>query len=77
MMKLDNNTSDIELMETMMKFKQGLGRLVRLEQQRPNRQIHILDGRLNQPRYKGFLSLIRALIDTYPNVLSMDYDDNR
>lgn len=67
-MKLDNNTSDIELMETMMKFKQGLGRLVRLEQQQPNRQIHLLDGRLNQPRYKGFLSLIRALIDTYPNV---------
>lgn len=67
LLKMQNRSSDFELMETIMRLKQGFGRLVRLENQSKNRQIHLLDGRLNHPKYKGYLSLVKALIDTYPH----------
>ena len=66
MIRNQHRSSDIELMNTMMLLKQGFGRLVRLENQPKNRRIHLLDGRLNHPQYKGYLSMVRALIDTYP-----------
>jgi CRISPR type IV-associated DEAD/DEAH-box helicase Csf4 len=66
MIRNQHRSSDIELMNTMMLLKQGFGRLVRLENQPKNRRIHLLDGRLSHPQYKGYLSMVRALIDTYP-----------
>ena len=66
MVRNQHRSSDIELMNTMMLLKQGFGRLVRLENQPKNRRIHLLDGRLNHPQYKGYLSMVRSLIDTYP-----------
>ena len=66
MIKNQHRSSDIELMNTMMLLKQGFGRLVRLDNQPKNRRIHLLDGRLSHPQYKGYLSMVRALVDTYP-----------
>lgn len=58
---------DSELMDTLMRLKQGLGRLVRLEGQPKNREIYLLDGRYNHPRYRGYMAPIRALFESYPN----------
>jgi CRISPR type IV-associated DEAD/DEAH-box helicase Csf4 len=59
---------DVELMDTLMRLKQGLGRLVRLENQPKNREIYLLDARFAHPRYRGYLSPVKALFETYPHV---------
>lgn len=56
-----------ELFDTAQRFKQGLGRLVRRRGLPKNRRIFVLDGRLNDPSFTGFLSLIRAMIQGYPH----------
>ncbi|MDZ3971793.1 hypothetical protein VB547_19735 [Vibrio parahaemolyticus] len=58
----------MEVMETVIRFKQGLGRLIRLENQPKNRRILVLDGRLRMPEYKGFLGPIMRVIESYPRV---------
>lgn len=64
----DTYQGDVELMDTLMRLKQGLGRLVRLENQPKNREIYLLDARFTHPRYRGFLAPVKALFETYPHV---------
>lgn len=61
----------IEVMETVIRFKQGLGRLIRLENQPKNRRIFVLDGRLRMSEYKGFLGPVMRVIYSYPKVRSL------
>lgn len=55
-----------ELLDTAMRFKQGLGRLVRREGLPINRRIHVLDGRVNDPRFDGYFSLLNRIMGIYP-----------
>lgn len=55
-----------ELLDTAMRFKQGIGRLIRREGLPHNRRIFVLDGRLNDPRFEGYLSMIQRIIGIYP-----------
>lgn len=55
-----------ELQDTSMRFKQGIGRLIRREGLPYNRRIFVLDGRLNDPAFKGYLSIIERLMNVYP-----------
>lgn len=55
-----------ELLDTAMRLKQGLGRLVRREGLPGNRRIHVLDGRVNDPRFDGYLSLLNRIMGVYP-----------
>ena len=61
----------MDVMETVIRFKQGLGRLIRLENQPKNRRILVLDGRLRMPEYKGFLGPFMREIESYPRVRSI------
>lgn len=54
-----------EVMETFFRTKQGIGRLVRREGLPANRRIYILDGRLNDPEFGGYLSRFKALVKGY------------
>jgi CRISPR type IV-associated DEAD/DEAH-box helicase Csf4 len=60
--------SDIpwELLDTAMRLKQGLGRLIRREGLHQNRRIFVLDGRLNDPRFDGYSSLLKRIMNIYP-----------
>lgn len=56
-----------ELLDTAMRFKQGLGRLVRREGLPPDsRRIFVLDGRVNDARFNGYLSLLQRMMNIYP-----------
>lgn len=62
--------SDIpwDMLDSMMRFRQGLGRLVRREGLTKNRRIFILDGRLSNPKFASFLSTIRQIMNIYPQM---------
>lgn len=64
--------STIEALETYMRFKQGIGRLVRREGLRPNRRIWVLDGRLSDPNFKGMVFNINKLISSYHHVTNLE-----
>lgn len=66
------NSGKLEILDTAIRFKQGLGRLVRLEGQPKNRRIFMLDARVHDPKKRGFYSPIIQLVETYPNVKFMD-----
>lgn len=55
-----------DLLDAAMRFKQGLGRLVRREGLPPNRRIFVLDGRMNEPTFDFFMSHLRRIIGIYP-----------
>ena len=55
-----------ELLDTTMRFKQGIGRLVRREGIPNNRRIFVLDGRLNDEQFSNYLFPLRQLMDLYP-----------
>lgn len=55
-----------ELLDTTMRTKQGLGRLVRREGLPRNRRIFVLDGRMHDPKFENFLGPIRTLFGVYP-----------
>lgn len=54
-----------EVLDVFFRTKQAMGRLVRRSGLLPNREIHILDGRINDPDFGGYLSRIRALVKGY------------
>lgn len=56
----------MEVTETFMRLKQGIGRLIRREGLPDNRSIWILDSRLNDPRFGGFFYPIKEFIESYP-----------
>lgn len=56
-----------DLLDATMRFKQGVGRLVRREGLQKNRRIFVLDGRLNDHRFASYLLPVRQVIDLYPN----------
>jgi CRISPR type IV-associated DEAD/DEAH-box helicase Csf4 len=62
------NKAKLEILDTAIRFKQGVGRLIRLEGQSHNRRIFLLDGRINDPKQKGFYSPILQYIDTFPRI---------
>ena len=65
--RVERNTSvPWELLETAMRFKQGIGRLVRRPGLARNRRIFVLDGRLNDPTFAHYLSHIRRIMGAYP-----------
>ena len=49
-----------------MRFKQGIGRLIRREGIAKNRRIFVLDGRLNDERFANYLGPIRKIMEIYP-----------
>lgn len=55
-----------ELLDTAMRFKQGIGRLVRRPGLPKNRRIFVLDGRYNDPQFKDYLSIIARMMANYP-----------
>lgn len=57
-----------DLLDAVMRFKQGIGRLVRREGLPNNRRIFVLDGRLNDPRFSNYLLPIRQVMDIYPTM---------
>jgi len=57
--------SSYEVLDTAMRFKQGIGRLVRREGLADNRRVWVLDSRLNSINLKGFLFPITQIINTY------------
>lgn len=57
-----------DLLDAAMRFKQGIGRLVRREGLPNNRRIFVLDGRLNDPRFSNYLLPIRQVMDIYPTM---------
>jgi len=57
-----------ELFDTAMRLKQGLGRLVRRENVPKNRRIFVLDSRLSDPAFDGFLGIIKRILGVYKQV---------
>lgn len=55
-----------ELLDTSLRFKQGLGRLIRREGLPKNRRIFVLDGRVNDPGFGGYFSIITRIMAAYP-----------
>lgn len=65
--RLDRNDGvSWELFETAMRFKQGLGRLVRRFGLPKNRRIYVLDGRCNDPVFENYFALLRRIMAAYP-----------
>lgn len=60
-----NSTVPWEVLDAMFRIKQGIGRLVRRPGLKANRRIFILDGRLNDEAFAGYLSRIQALVRPY------------
>lgn len=54
-----------DMLDAIFRMKQGMGRLVRRGGLPANRRIFILDGRINDPSFGGYLSRIRALVSGY------------
>lgn len=57
-----------EVLDTAIRFKQGVGRLIRLQDQPANRRVFLLDGRIHDPARNGFFTPIKQFINTYPVV---------
>lgn len=55
-----------ELLDTSMRLKQGLGRLVRREGLPHNRRIFMLDGRVNDRQFDGYFSALNRIMGIYP-----------
>ena len=55
-----------DLLDATMRFKQGIGRLVRREGLPKNRRIFVLDGRLNDPKFSSYLLPVRQVMELYP-----------
>ena len=55
-----------DLLDAVMRLKQGLGRAIRREGLPQNRRFFVLDGRLNDPRSAKYLLPIRQVIGAYP-----------
>lgn len=67
-----------DLLDAAMRFKQGLGRLIRREGLPKNRRIFVLDGRINDPSFDFFLSHLRRIIGIYPvKTLSQQFQDDQ
>jgi CRISPR type IV-associated DEAD/DEAH-box helicase Csf4 len=62
------NRMKLEILDTAIRFKQGVGRLIRLEGQPQNRRIFLLDGRINDTKRKAFHAPIIQYIETFPKV---------
>lgn len=60
-----NSTVPWEILDAVFRIKQGMGRLVRRGGLPANRRIFILDGRINDPMFSGYLSRIKALVTGY------------
>ena len=69
------NGSTIEALEAAMLFKQGIGRLVRREGLPCNRRIWVLDNRLHEKRFKGFLYPVTRFMDTYTTSVIESVED--
>ena len=70
MTRLERNaTVPWEVLDVFFRTKQAIGRLVRRGHLPANRRIYILDGRINDPDFGGYLSRIRALVKGYPQKL--------
>lgn len=54
-----------ELLDAAMRFKQGLGRLVRREGLAHNRRIFVLDGRLADPAFDNYLAHFKRILSAY------------
>lgn len=61
-----SSTVPWDLLDAAMRFKQGLGRLVRREGLPKNRRIYVLDGRMNDSSFDFFLAHLRRIIGIYP-----------
>lgn len=59
------NGGIIEALEAAMLFKQGVGRLVRRDGIPRNRRIWVMDNRLHEKRFKGFIYPITRFMETY------------
>lgn len=55
-----------ELLDVSMRFKQGLGRLVRREGLSKNRRIHVLDTRIHADNLSNYLSPLDRIMKLYP-----------
>lgn len=55
-----------EMLDTVMRMRQGLGRAIRREGLPSNRRIFVLDGRLNDRRFDRYLTNLRKLLGLYP-----------
>jgi CRISPR type IV-associated DEAD/DEAH-box helicase Csf4 len=70
--KVSYNSAKVEILDTTIRLKQGLGRLVRLEGQPFNRRIFLLDARIHDQKRKGYFSSINQIINTYPRVTEFE-----
>jgi len=57
-----------EMLEMAIRFRQGLGRLVRREGLPNNRKIFVLDGRLEDTNFDGLLTNVKLHIESYLHV---------
>lgn len=60
-----NSTVPWDALDARIKVKQGIGRLIRRGGLPNNRRIFILDGRMNDPVFSGYLSRVQALVRPY------------
>jgi CRISPR type IV-associated DEAD/DEAH-box helicase Csf4 len=63
--RIEHRGSLAESYAAAMLLKQGLGRLVRREGLPDNRRIHLLDGRLNDRRFRSFMAPVRQVLTPY------------
>ena len=54
-----------EILDTMLRFRQGLGRPVRREGLEPNRRFFMLDSRINEPKFRGMKAYITSILTPY------------
>lgn len=65
-----------ELLDAAMRFKQGLGRLVRREGLPNNRRIFVLDGRFSDPAFENYLSHFKRVMAPYTLKHWISSDEN-
>lgn len=61
----NNSNPGFAVLEASLKFKQGLGRLVRREGLTKNRRVCVLDGRLSDPTMVAYTSIIKHMLSGY------------
>lgn len=64
--RLELGDTPWELLDTSMRFKQGLGRLVRREGLPKNRRIHVLDARIHADNMSNYLAPLTRIMAAYP-----------
>lgn len=64
----ERDSTPYELFDTTMRFKQGVGRLIRRQGLPRNRRIFMLDARIHDPSSAGWNSAILRLLNIYPQV---------